>query len=90
MGMPSTHSRTSLLGIPPELRIRIYEYIFFDGKQDCDFWGLFHLYTNLYDVARPSLDESTAPPPYSNDLGILGSCKQLHREASQILYADAE
>ena len=78
-------SDVSFLGIPPELRLKIYECLFHNYFKN-DHWAVLHIYTNLYQY-MPGLPINSARP---ESLGILRTCRQINEEASEVLYSIVE
>ena len=75
------YERASLMGVPAEIRLKIYEN-FFDDHLHGDLRTVFQLYNNLYDYTTFS-----APSRSNSHLGILRTCRAIHHEATDCLYS---
>ncbi|KAI0430357.1 hypothetical protein F5Y09DRAFT_307923 [Xylaria sp. FL1042] len=82
-------AKTSILDIPPELRFKIYEQLYADliSELSDNLYGVFSLYEVLYDYTRPSLESHVGKTGLT---ALLYTCKQIHKEALQVLCNEAE
>ncbi len=80
-----TNTRATLLGLSAELRLDILRQVFHHYLAT-DIMTVFHIHTNAYNM-RPF---SYHYCPKDNYLGILRTCKRLHEEGMELLYAQIE
>lgn len=84
-GNPSASpSEPTFLGIPPELRLMIYELLFQPIVRRHPIVE-YHLCDKTYEVTADA-SRVRGPRRLTGLNSILGTCKQVHREASPILY----
>lgn len=83
-------STPTLLGIPLELRIRIYEHIYADliAELSDNLFAVFGFYDHLYDYTSAYLDSHVGKTGLTTPL--LYVCKQMYQEALSVLCEQAE
>ncbi|KAJ4418838.1 hypothetical protein N0V82_005284 [Gnomoniopsis sp. IMI 355080] len=83
-------STPTLLGIPLELRMRIYEQIYADliAELSDNLFGVFSFYDHLYDYTSAYLDSHVGKTGLTTPL--LYVCKQMYQEALSVLCEQAE
>jgi hypothetical protein len=79
------HPPASLLGLPPELRVRIFELLF-SRHLARGVWTAFHIYT----MAQNYYPIHFNPILMDNYLGILRTCRQIYNESMDVLYQDLD
>lgn len=75
--------QASLLGLPPELRLHIYEALLLLLSYQ-EPWVVYHIHRHVYNVTMPAylLDKEKGP----GSLGIFRTCNQVYEEASKFLW----
>ncbi|KAJ4391852.1 hypothetical protein N0V93_005472 [Gnomoniopsis smithogilvyi] len=83
-------STPTLLGIPLELRIRIYEHLYIDliAELSDNLFGVFSFYDHLYDYTSAYLNSHVGKTGLTTPL--LYVCKQIYQEALSVLCEQAE
>lgn len=80
----------TLMGIPMELRIKIYQHIYTDlvAELSDNLFGVFIFYDHLYDYTSANLESHVGKTGLTTPL--LYVCKQMHEEALPVLCEQAE
>lgn len=80
----------SLMGIPLEIRLKIYQHIYTDliAELSDNLFGVFIFYDHLYDYTSANLESHVGKTGLTTPL--LYVCKQMYQEALTVLYEQAE
>jgi len=89
MASQAANYQPTLLGIPTELRIRIYEHLFTDLIEELsdNLFAVFSLYNHLYNYTSAYLDSHVGRTELTP---ILQTNRQIHGEALSVLCEQAE
>lgn len=81
---------STLVGLPLELRIKIYQHIYTDliAELSDNLFGVFIFYDNLYDYTSANLESHVGKTGLTTPL--LYVCKQMYEEALSVLCEQAE
>ncbi|KAK4691096.1 hypothetical protein P7C71_g5830, partial [Lecanoromycetidae sp. Uapishka_2] len=78
--MADINAPSPLLGLPPELRNKIYEHLLQRTGREIDYQGWLHIQAD-----GRSWDKSYMMPIFPQ---ILRTCRQIHHEARAVLYGE--